>query len=55
MLMSAILTGTGIRKEKAIQDTVCPNPVQNIIVVSTPDEHRARLYARLTPVFTNLS
>lgn len=47
MLMSAILTATRIRKEEAMEDMVCPNPVQNIIVVSTPDEHRARLYARL--------
>lgn len=34
-------------------DTVCPNPAQNILVISTPDESRARAYAQMRSVTLN--
>lgn len=46
-LMAAILAATGVKREEAMGDIFCPNPVQNIIVVSTPDERRARQYSRI--------
>ncbi|KAL1424239.1 hypothetical protein MTO96_020366 [Rhipicephalus appendiculatus] len=47
-LTAAIWTAAGITKAEAMQeDTVCANVAQNIIVVSTPDEQRARRYATI--------
>ncbi|KAH7960236.1 hypothetical protein HPB49_018075 [Dermacentor silvarum] len=46
-LTAAIWTAAGITKAEAMQDTVCANVAQNIIVVSTPDEQRARHYATI--------
>lgn len=44
---AAIWTSVGITKAEAMQDTICANVAQNIIVVSTPDEQRARRYVKL--------
>ncbi|KAH7949647.1 hypothetical protein HPB49_013208 [Dermacentor silvarum] len=46
-LTAAIWTAAGITKAEAMPDTVCANVAQNIIVVSTPDEQRARRYATI--------
>lgn len=46
-LMAAITAATGITREAALRDTICPNVAQNIIVMSTPDEKRAIRYAQL--------
>lgn len=46
-LTAAIWTSVGITKAEAMQDTICANVAQNIIVVSTPDEQRARRYVKL--------
>lgn len=46
-LMAAIGSATGIPREEAMQDTVCANVAQNIIVLSTPCERRAVRYAQL--------
>lgn len=47
VLMSAIMVATGISKAEAMEDTVCTNVAQNIIVVSTPSEQRAGRYSQL--------
>lgn len=46
-LMAAIMTATETPKEETMQDTICPNVAQNIIVLSTPSEMRAVQYAKL--------
>lgn len=46
-LMAAIMTATETPKEETMQDTICPNVAQNIIVLSTPSETRAVRYAKL--------
>lgn len=46
-LTAAIWASVGITKAEAMQDTICANVAQNIIVVSTPDEQRARRYVKL--------
>lgn len=46
-LATAIMVATGITRETAMQDTVCPNVAQNIIIVSTPAEERISKYARI--------
>lgn len=46
-LMAAMRTATGIARDEALRDTICPNTQQNIIVVSTPCEARAAKYAQL--------
>lgn len=47
VLMAAVMAATGTTREEAMQDTICANVMQNIIVVSTPDEQRAVRYAQL--------
>lgn len=47
VLMSAIMAATEIPKELAMEDTICANVAQNIIVVSTPDEQREARYLQL--------
>lgn len=46
-LMAAIGLANGVTREEAMEDTVCANVAQNIIVVSTPCEQRAARYAQL--------
>lgn len=46
-LMTAIMAATGTSREETLQDTVCANVAQNIIVLSTPSEQRAMRYAQL--------
>lgn len=46
-LATAIMVATGIARETAMQDTVCLNVAQNIIIVSTPAEERISKYARI--------
>lgn len=46
-LMAAIVLATGVTREEAMEDTVCANAAQNIIVVSTPCERRAARYAQI--------
>lgn len=45
ILMSAVLGAVGMPKTQTQGDTICTNGAQNIIIVSTPDEERARRYA----------
>ncbi|KAH8020394.1 hypothetical protein HPB51_001027 [Rhipicephalus microplus] len=45
ILMSAVVTAANVPKTAAKADAICTNPTQNIIVISTPDEERARYYA----------
>lgn len=47
IIMSAVLAAAQTPRETAREDTICTNTAQNIIVVSTPNEDRARQYARI--------
>lgn len=46
-MMAAVVAAAQISKEEARMDTICPNPAQNIIVISTPSEQRAERYNRM--------
>lgn len=46
-LMSAIFAAAGVTMHESRIDTICTNPTQNIIVISTPDEGRARSYVQI--------
>lgn len=46
-LMTAIITAAGITMQESKIDTICTNPTQNIIIVSTPSEDRARKYVQV--------
>ncbi|KAH7983056.1 hypothetical protein HPB52_008888 [Rhipicephalus sanguineus] len=47
---TAIRLAAGVSREDGKADTFCPNVHQNIVVVSTPDEGRARAYARIQSI-----
>lgn len=47
IVMSAVLAAAKVATTEAREDTICTNPTQNIIVVSTPNEARARSYANV--------
>lgn len=49
-LMSAIIKAAGIEISAAAEDTTSPNVAQNIMVVSTPDEERAKRYERVRAI-----
>lgn len=51
IVMSAVITAAKVPKTEAKADTICTNPTQNIIVVSTPDEERARHYASVRSLY----
>lgn len=51
IVMSAVLTAASIPRTEAREDTICTNPMQNIIVVSTPDDTRARHYANVRSLY----
>ncbi|KAG0426078.1 hypothetical protein HPB47_026788 [Ixodes persulcatus] len=44
-VMTAIRTATSLTRAETMYDTQCPNVQQNIMVISTPDDLRARKYA----------
>lgn len=46
-IMPAVVAAAQISKEEARMGTICPNPAQNIIVISTPSEQRAERYNRM--------
>lgn len=50
IVASAIMAAAKVSREDGAADT-CPNLQQNIIVVSTPDDARALLYAKLQSIF----
>ncbi|KAH8034671.1 hypothetical protein HPB51_000309 [Rhipicephalus microplus] len=52
IVMSAVITAANVPKTTAKADTICINPTQNIIVISTPDEERARYYASVRSLYT---
>ncbi|KAH6946300.1 hypothetical protein HPB50_012743 [Hyalomma asiaticum] len=51
VVLSAVITAASVTKTEAMEDTICTNPTQNIIVVSTPDEERANKYATVRSLF----
>ncbi|KAG0434516.1 hypothetical protein HPB47_019046 [Ixodes persulcatus] len=44
-VMTAIRTAASFTRAETMDDTQCPNVQQNIVVISTPDDLRARKYA----------
>ncbi|KAG0443997.1 hypothetical protein HPB47_014302 [Ixodes persulcatus] len=44
-VMTAIRTAASLTRAETMYDTQCPNVQQNIMVISTPDDLRARKYA----------
>lgn len=51
IVMSAVITAANVPTTAAKADTICTNPTQNIIVISTPDEERARYYASVRSLY----
>ncbi|KAH8033073.1 hypothetical protein HPB51_006064 [Rhipicephalus microplus] len=51
IVMSAVITAANVPKTTAKADTICNNPTQNIIVISTPNEERARYYASVRSLY----
>ncbi|XP_075740166.1 uncharacterized protein LOC142786385 [Rhipicephalus microplus] len=51
IVMSAVITAANVPKTTAKADTICINPTQNIIVISTPDEERACYYASVRSLY----
>ncbi|KAH8024560.1 hypothetical protein HPB51_025479 [Rhipicephalus microplus] len=51
IVMSAVITAANVFKTAAKADTICTNPTQNIIVISTPDEERAPYYASVRSLY----
>ncbi|KAH8035581.1 hypothetical protein HPB51_007764 [Rhipicephalus microplus] len=51
IVMSAVITAANVPKTAAKADTICTNPTQNIIVISTPDDERARYYASVRSLY----
>ncbi|CAN7994182.1 unnamed protein product, partial [Ixodes hexagonus] len=44
-IAQALVTAAGLSFTEAADDIICPNAMQNILVVSTPSEHNAKKYA----------
>ncbi|CAN8014685.1 unnamed protein product [Ixodes persulcatus] len=51
-IAQALVTAAGLSFTNAAEDIICPNAVQNILVVSTPSEHNAKTYARVEAIST---
>lgn len=49
-VISAIRTAANLSPAETALDTQCPNIPQNIMVISTPDEQRARRYANIKSI-----
>lgn len=46
-LAQALAMAAALTEQQTGEDTVCPNKVQNIFVISTPHDHNARAYSRI--------
>ncbi|CAN7947105.1 unnamed protein product, partial [Ixodes hexagonus] len=44
-IAQALVTAAGLSFKEAADDIICPNAMQNMLVVSTPSEHNAKTYA----------
>lgn len=53
-LAQALSMAAGLTEDQTKEDTVCPNKVQNIVVVSTPHEFNAMKYARVCKIYTRM-
>lgn len=51
-LARALAMAAALAPEQSRDDTVCPNGIQNILVISTPHEANARAYARIQRIHT---
>lgn len=53
VVTAAILQAAKLTDEESLEDTVCPNTQQNIVVVSTPHSDHADRYARISSIQVN--
>ncbi|KAH7982262.1 hypothetical protein HPB52_003551 [Rhipicephalus sanguineus] len=53
VVTTAILQAAELTEEESLEDTICPNMQQNIVVVSTPDPDHADRYARIRSIQVN--
>ncbi|KAG0436139.1 hypothetical protein HPB47_018121 [Ixodes persulcatus] len=44
-IAQTLVTAAGLSFTNAAEDIICPNAMQNVLVVSTPSEHSAKTYA----------
>ncbi|KAH7948988.1 hypothetical protein HPB49_003851 [Dermacentor silvarum] len=55
VVTAAILQAAKLTDEESLEDTVCPNTQQNIVVVSTRHSDHADRYARISSIQVNAS
>ncbi|KAH7965210.1 hypothetical protein HPB49_004703 [Dermacentor silvarum] len=53
VVTAAILQAAKLTDEESLEDTVCPNTQQNIVVFSTPHSDHADRYARISSIQVN--
>ncbi|KAH6941764.1 hypothetical protein HPB50_023570 [Hyalomma asiaticum] len=53
-LTQALAMTVALMEQQTCEDTVCPNKVQNILVISTPHDQNARAYPRIQKLHTKL-
>ncbi|KAH7947622.1 hypothetical protein HPB52_014613 [Rhipicephalus sanguineus] len=53
-LAQALAMAAALTEQQTGEDTVCPNKVQNILVIATPHDHNARAYSRIRKLHTKL-
>ncbi|XP_070388418.1 uncharacterized protein [Dermacentor albipictus] len=52
LLAQALAMAAALPEHQTKEDTVCPNKVQNILIIATPHASNARAYARLNKIHT---
>lgn len=52
LLAQALAMAAALSEQQAKDDTVCPNKVQNILVISTPHDCNAIAYAKISKIHT---
>ncbi|XP_070392667.1 uncharacterized protein [Dermacentor albipictus] len=54
LLAQALAMAAALTEQQTAEDTVCPNKMQNILVISTPHDQNAKAYARISKIHTKL-
>ncbi|XP_065285482.1 uncharacterized protein [Dermacentor albipictus] len=54
LLAQALTMAAALTEQQTAEDTVCPNKMQNILVISTPHDQNARADARISKIHTKL-
>ncbi|KAL1469715.1 hypothetical protein MTO96_040907, partial [Rhipicephalus appendiculatus] len=52
LLAQALAMAAALTEQQTCEDTVCPNKVQNILIISTPHEFNARAYVSISKLHT---